>query len=112
MHTHPSAEEVYDVVVERDSRISKGTVYRNLGLLSQMGQIKKIPMPGTLADRYDFNLSPHHHAICRKCGKIVDVYAQDMARQVRFDEDFSVEQVDLVFTGLCSDCVETGKTRE
>ena len=88
MHTHPSAEEVYDVVVERDSRISKGTVYRNLGLLSQKGQIRKIPMPGTLADRYDFNLSPHHHAICRKCGK------------------------DLVFTGLCSDCVETGKTRE
>ena len=66
MHTHPSAEEVYDVVVEKDSRISKGTVYMNLGLLSQTGQIRKIPMPGTLADRNDFNLAPHHHAICRK----------------------------------------------
>ena len=112
MTSHPSAEEVYDIVAIKDCHISKGTVYRNLAILSDMGEIRKIPMPGTLADRYDFNLSPHHHAICRKCGKIVDVYAQDMARQVRFDEDFSVEQVDLVFTGLCSDCVETGKTRE
>ena len=94
MTSHPSAEEVYD------------SVYRNLALLSDMGEIRKIPMPGTCPDRYDFNLSPHYHAICRKCGRIVDVYSDLDEKNILLHGNFKVESVDIVVSGLCEDCRE------
>lgn len=106
MTSHPSAEEVYDIVAIKDCHISKGTVYRNLALLSDMGEIRKIPMPGTSPDRYDFNLSPHYHAICRKCGKIVDVYTDLDEKNILLYSNFKVENVDIVVSGLCEDCIE------
>ncbi len=104
MDCHPTAEEVYDRVAAVDGHISKGTVYRNLALLSSMGRIRKVCMPGTSPDRYDFNLEPHYHAICRKCGKIVDVGCTLQEKCIYFHEPFMVEDVDLVFSGLCGDC--------
>ena len=106
MTSHPSAEEVYDIVAIKDCHISKGTVYRNLAILSDMGEIRKIPMPGTSPDRYDFNLSPHYHAICRKCGKIVDVYTDLDEKNILLYSNFKVENVDIVVSGLCEDCIE------
>ena len=104
MTSHPSAEEVYDSVALKDCHISKGTVYRNLALLSDMGEIRKIPMPGTCPDRYDFNLLQHYHAVCRKCGRIIDVYGREGKPDVQFSEDFMIEDIDLVFSGLCANC--------
>ncbi len=104
MTSHPSAEEVYASVVSHDSRISKGTVYRNLALLSDMGEIRKIPMPGICPDRYDFNLLPHYHAVCRKCGKIVDVHADLDEKKAFLSGKFKIESVDIVISGLCEDC--------
>lgn len=104
MHNHPTAEDVYNAVICVDPHISKGTVYRNLALLSAAGQIRKIAMPGTDPDRYDFNLSQHYHAVCRKCGRIIDVYGRGGKPDVQFSEDFMIEDIDLVFSGLCANC--------
>lgn len=111
MCNHPSAEEVYDSVSKVDSHISKGTVYRNLALLSLAGKIRKIAMPGTLADRYDFNLKPHFHAVCRKCGKIIDVCCKERAEGFSFSEPFKVEGMELVLSGLCSECDENSSDK-
>ena len=40
-HSHPTADEIHRMVRKRLPRISLGTVYRNLALLSQMGMIRK-----------------------------------------------------------------------
>ena len=69
MSCHPTAEEVFAQVSQLYPSISKATVYRNLNLLSEMGEIRKIQMAEG-ADRYDGNISGHHHSICSKCGKI------------------------------------------
>ena len=42
MHNHPDAEQVYSEIVKEHPHISKATVYRNLNLLSEQGQIKKV----------------------------------------------------------------------
>ena len=47
-HTHPSADEVYRMVRHRLPRISLGTVYRNLEVLVQMGEIQKLELSGSL----------------------------------------------------------------
>ena len=62
MHTnaHPTADMVYLHVKEQFPNISLGTVYRNLNLLSDMGEIIKIPTPDG-ADRFDGRTVPHYH---------------------------------------------------
>ena len=49
---HPRAEDVYNCVIDNNPNISKGTVYRNLNLLSELDEISKIQMPGNEPDRF------------------------------------------------------------
>ena len=45
--SHPTADEVYEMVRRRLPRISLGTVYRNLEILSGEGLVAKLEMAGT-----------------------------------------------------------------
>ncbi len=66
---HPTADTVYTNLREKFPNISLGTVYRNLSLLADMGEIIKITT-GDGADRFDGRITPHNHFICRKCHKV------------------------------------------
>ena len=50
-HDHPTADQIYLDVRAADERVSRGTVYRNLGILSASGQISNVKVPA--ADRFD-----------------------------------------------------------
>ncbi len=65
---HPTAEDIYHHIQTDNPNISLGTVYRNLTLLSDLGQIQKI---STLdgPDRFDGNFLPHYHFVCREIGR-------------------------------------------
>jgi len=69
---HPTGDEVYRVARRRLPRISLGTVYRNLDLLSAQGLIQRVEIAGRQR-RFDGKLEPHYHARCVNCGKIEDV---------------------------------------
>ena len=62
-HDHPSADQIYLEIRAKDPRISRGTVYRNLNILSEEGQITHVKVPG--ADRYDCRKDFHYHQIGR-----------------------------------------------
>lgn len=105
LHNHPTAEEVYAEVISHNSHISKGTVYRNLGMLAESGDIKKLLMPGNVPDRYDCDLHSHCHAVCRKCGRVFDIeYSKESIPSIRNSNGFTVEDCELLFTGICSEC--------
>lgn len=102
---HPSADDIYQAVHEKDDRISKGTVYRNLNVLSEKGEIAHVKVPS--ADRYDSRLDPHYHLRCRVCGRVfdapmkyIDEYDADMAAET----GFIIESHQLLFEGVCRDC--------
>jgi Fe2+ or Zn2+ uptake regulation protein len=59
---HISADEVYLKAREIDPSISRGTIYRNLKLLGQSGEIKQVRLPG--ADQFDVRTDRHDHLIC------------------------------------------------
>lgn len=101
---HPTAEEVYQEVVSNNPHISKGTVYRNLGLLSETGEIRKLLMPGNVPDRYDWDLTQHCHAVCRCCGKVFDISCNKTEIPVTNTDGFTIEDCELIFTGVCKDC--------
>ena len=70
---HPTAEWIYFQAKKKIPKLSLGTVYRNLNNLHQKGIIKKFQF-STPFDHFDGNTSSHQHFVCRKCGKIYDLF--------------------------------------
>jgi len=104
--SHPGADEVYALVRKRMPRISLGTVYRNLEVLSAMGEIQKIEIGGSLK-RFDGNTAPHYHIRCLRCQKVVDAPVAplaDIQNLLDGKTDFSITGHRLEFLGLCPKC--------
>lgn len=105
LHNHPSADEIYEQVLNAAPNISKATVYRNLSLMSESGEVLKIAVPNA-SDRFDFNTMPHYHMLCTGCGRVFDVKtdALDIMEKVNGSEDFEITGYSLLFEGKCSCC--------
>ena len=74
---HPTADMVYMHVKQDYPNISLGTVYRNLSLLSEIGEIQKLST-GTGPDRFDGRPNPHYHFICKNCGSVLDLKVEGL----------------------------------
>jgi len=106
---HPTAEQIYQDVRALNARISRGTVYRNLACLSQDGKIRHVKVPG--ADRYDFRTDPHCHAVCTRCGAVLDVpaaYDAELDRETAEATGFEILLHRTVFEGICPACRNAG----
>lgn len=104
--SHPTANEVYDMVRKRLPRIGLGTVYRNLELMSETGIILKLEVGGT-QKRFDATIDPHYHIRCVSCGKVDDIEIPVMADINKAAADISKYEVlghHIEFSGICSDC--------
>ena len=105
IHSHPTADEIYGMVRKKLPRISLGTVYRNLELLTNAGEISRLDRAG-IQKHFDGNTMPHHHVRCKECGKIGDIFppaAFPSMSGVR-SEDFTIHGMEVEFVGLCRDC--------
>lgn len=105
---HPTADVIYENVKLIYPNISLGTVYRNLSLLSDLGEIKKLPSFGG-ADRFDGRTDQHFHFMCTKCGKVIDLEIRDFSHFMeKACEGFNGEISDYNarFFGLCEDCMK------
>ena len=69
---HPTADVVYMNVRKEFPNISLGTVYRNLTLLSDMGELLRLRV-GDGVDHFDATIAPHYHFICKDCGAVTDL---------------------------------------
>ena len=108
---HPTAEMVYTALKEEDPKLSLGTVYRNLALLTENGEIRRL-QTGSGPDHYDAKTLPHQHFICSKCGCIRDLYPDGLEELVRAqasDEDFEISRIVMTVYGLCGACKENNK---
>lgn len=75
--SHPTADELYDMVRQHMPRISLGTVYRNLETLSALGLVRKLDNASG-QKRFDGDMSSHHHIRCERCGKIGDILGRQI----------------------------------
>lgn len=102
---HPTADEIYLDVRNVDSHISRGTVYRNLNVLSENGEILHIKVP--TADRFDLRPDKHYHIICTSCDKVFDVpspYTEELDKTAESSTGFKVSRHRTVFEGICPKC--------
>ena len=104
---HPTADQVYAEIKREFPNISLGTVYRNLSLLVELGEIAKIST-GNSPDRFDCNTKPHSHFICTHCHCIQDVENNEfdcMVKKVAANIDGRITDQTTTFYGLCNDCL-------
>ena len=104
--SHPTADEVYDEVKKVMPRISRGTVYRNLHLLRERGDIAELDLSGAIT-RYEGTKESHYHFVCERCGKVFDLdmpVRHELDRELEERTGCEVSFHQLEFRGLCRDC--------
>jgi Fur family ferric uptake transcriptional regulator len=104
--THPTANELYDMVRKRLPRIGLGTVYRNLELMAERGMILKIEVGGT-QKRFDATTAEHYHIRCSVCGRVDDIdvpVVKELVAEASVATSYLIQGHHVEFTGICSDC--------
>ena len=106
MQSHPTADDVYTALKPIHPQLSLGTVYRNLNVLCQSGQLRKIEIPNS-SDRFDATLVPHYHFLCTQCGRVIDVELLELPDRLdtlAHQAGFSITSHELTIRGACKDC--------
>ena len=103
---HLTANEVFDDARRLLPGISFATVYNSLRYLKNEGLIGEVRF-GADTTRYDRKLTRHDHAICNKCGKLVDLELSIPVALIEEASDlskFQAESIELTLRGLCPEC--------
>ena len=107
--SHPTADWIYNEVRKEIPNISLGTVYRNLRLLCETGEILELDLCGTLS-RFDSRQDNHYHFRCENCGRVFDVEEpvdEEMDRRIARRTGFRISCHRLEFRGLCQQCQQS-----
>ena len=107
---HPTADWIYEQVKKDIPNISLGTIYRNLNVLSEMGEIMVLDY-GSSYSRYDGNPKNHYHFKCFSCENIFDIdedinldIADNLNKKINNNTAYNVTYHRLEFYGTCPDC--------
>jgi Fur family transcriptional regulator, peroxide stress response regulator len=105
---HLTANEIFAAARRLLPSISFATVYNSLRYLKEAGHIAEIQF-GSGASRFDRMTTRHDHAICTRCGKLVDIEMdlpdEFVTRATRVSK-FKPESIEFTLRGLCPDCAE------
>ena len=102
---HATAEQVYEHVFKKHPTISRATVFRNLGQMSDAGELLKIgSFYGSV--HYDHKCHNHYHFVCDACKWVYDISAcgHDINSELADMDGFEVKGYHLSFNGLCRNC--------
>jgi Fur family ferric uptake transcriptional regulator len=104
---HCTADDVAANVRAEIGAISRQAVYDALGILAEKGLIRRIQPAGSPA-LYEVRVGDnHHHAICRTCGRTVDVdcaVGDAPCLTAAADAGFRIDEAEIVFWGTCPEC--------
>jgi Fe2+ or Zn2+ uptake regulation protein len=100
-----TAEEMYMKAKQTMPSIAIGTVYRNLGLMTKAGEIRRITIPNS-PDRFDKSAQPHEHLICQKCGEVTDIFIPNSCEYLQQQTGIEIVGFDLKY--ICEKCGKEG----
>lgn len=106
-YTHPTVEELYNMVNKKYPTISKSTVYRNINILLKSNAIRKIKMQSR-ADRFEYVFEQHYHAICEKCGNVFDFkydfQREEIKKTIQSQTGVIAKTDSITIYGICEKC--------
>ncbi|MGM9946674.1 Fur family transcriptional regulator [Floccifex sp.] len=107
---HLTADQIYQLIHSQHPAISKGTVYRNLNVLTQTNQIQRIENTDG-PDFFEWNTHPHYHIKCIQCKRVFDVkmgYMNNIFDLVQDNAGFQFISHQIMFEGICPECLSKG----
>jgi Fur family peroxide stress response transcriptional regulator len=107
---HLTAGEIFEAARRRLPSISFATVYNSLKYLKESGLLREINF-GKGSSRYDRETARHDHAVCSRCGKLVDFDLAETSQLIRAAarrSRFKPESIHLTLVGLCPGCQGKG----
>ncbi len=117
---HLSAEEVFEEIREKMPNVSLATVYKALGELRRVGQVRALPVWGRV--RYDLVArGPHHHLVCEHCHRVVDLdpagpagteVPKNLEIPKKQVQGFEILTAEVIFRSICPDCRKHATTEE
>lgn len=109
---HLTVEEIYDEVKKDCPEIGLATVYRTIVLLEDLGIVYKLDLNDGCS-RYELvhkdELHRHHHLICTKCGKVIEVEGDlldNLEEKIEVQYKFKIKDHSVKFFGICEECEE------
>jgi len=103
---HPGADAIYQSLKEEHPTLSLNTVYMNLESFVKKGIISKVNFLHESA-RFDGDIKNHHHFVCMRCKKIVDIHDVNLP-EIKIPEGPQISKVysqQLQVNGICNECV-------
>jgi Fur family transcriptional regulator, stress-responsive regulator len=104
---HLTAEEVVEIVTDDIGAISHRAVYDAVGVLADIGLLRRIQPSGSPARYEDRVGDNHHHLICRVCGCMVDVDCAVGATPcltAADDAGYDIDEAEVIYWGRCPTC--------
>jgi|Deesub1362A_J573_1020465.scaffolds.fasta_scaffold00011_74 Fur family peroxide stress response transcriptional regulator len=102
--THPSADAIYDKIKKKFPMISYSTIYNTLRILIDLGELRELSIKENKIN-YDPNTEPHHHFLCEKCNRIIDIF-QEINFKSEHINTHKIRNYEIYFYGICSDCLK------
>ncbi len=102
-HSHLTADSIHKLAQKRMPSIAVGTVYRNLNLMCDAGEIMRVVIAGA-PDRFDKNPVYHDHVICDRCGTVSDICTTDLEKIISAQTGIPVTSYDLTIHYICDEC--------
>lgn len=101
---HPTAESVYARLRKQLPGLSQATIYRTLQFFENENLIRKVSSPGAIG-RFDANVDPHQHLVCRVCGSLEDISVPELhSAAIPNVSGFTIEELDIRLVGRCEPC--------
>lgn len=110
--SHPSAEDLFEMVRQQDTAIHLSTIYRTLRWLEQEDLVRArwfdAPEGSGHGSRFDKALpAEHHHFVCSLCGAVVE-FDTPLAQAIKAEFEQAcqalVEQSAITLYGRCAAC--------
>lgn len=97
-------QEILELAQREVTELGIATIYRNLKLLVEAGDIRAVELPGEVQRYESARHGHHHHFQCRTCERVFDVHQCPGDFKSMAPEGFRVESHELTLYGQCADC--------
>jgi Fur family ferric uptake transcriptional regulator len=103
---HPTIGDIYERIRRKNPKIGLATVYRAVRVICDAGLAREVNF-GDGAKRFEHKYQHHHHLVCLKCGRIIEITSPELEKlqkQLAKKHNFTITKDTMKIFGTCRTC--------